>query len=197
MKRLIYICLAFLSFQALGQEFDKNLTAARTSYSSGDLENTRFAMEQMLRDLDMAIGKEVLKMLPTSVANLPANEKEDNVSGGGAIGGLFVHRSFGADPKRASIDVINNSPMINSLQAILTMPMMGAMGDPNQKQVKVQGYKSLLNKTVNSETGKTAYELQIPMNNTLITVHIDDTSESEIMAAANTLPLSKIATLAQ
>jgi hypothetical protein len=197
MKRLIYISLAILSFQAAGQDFDKNLTAARSSYGSGDLENTRFAMEQMLRDLDMAIGNEVLKMLPTTVATLAANEKEDNLSGGGGMGGLFVHRSYGADPRRANIEVINNSPMINSLQAILTMPMMGAMSDPNQKQVKIQGYKSLLNKTVNSETGKTAYDLQIPMNNTLITVHIDDTNEAEITAAANALPLSKIATLAQ
>jgi hypothetical protein len=197
MKRVLYICLTVLSLAAVGQDFDKNLTAARTSYSSGDLENARFSMEQMLRDLDVAIGKEILKMLPTTMANLNVNEKEDNLSGGGGSG-LFVHRGYGADPKRASIEIINNSPLINSLNAMLNMPLIGGMmHDENQKQIKVQGYKSLLNRHINTETGKTNYELQIPMNNTLITIHIDDTNEQEITQAGNSLPLSKIATLAQ
>jgi len=39
--------------------------------------------------------------------------------------------------------------------------------------------------------------LQIPMNNTLVTVKIADTNEAEITQAANSLPLSKIVTLAQ
>ena len=197
MKRVVYIFFTFLAMNTFAQDFDKNLTAARTSYGSGDLENARFSMEQMLRDLDMAIGKEILKLLPTTVATLKANEKEDNLSGGGGSG-LFVHRSFGADPKRASIEIINNSPMINSLNTILSMPMIGGMmRDENQKQIKVQGYKSLLNRNLNSETGKTSYDLQIPMNNTLVTLKIDDTSEAEITQAANALPLSKIAAMAQ
>jgi len=197
MKRLLYIFLSLLSLTSFGQDFDKNLTAARTAYGSGDLENARFSMEQMLRDLDMAIGKEILKLLPTTVASLKANDKEDNLSGGGGSG-LFVHRSYGVDPKRASIEIINNSPMINSLNTLMSMPLIGGMmHDENQKQIKVQGYKSMLNRNLNSETGKTNYELQIPMNNTLVTLKIDDTNEAEITQAANALPLSKIATMAQ
>src|SRR5689334_9503031 len=155
MKRVLYIFLSLLSLTSFGQDFDKNLTAARTSYGSGNLGDARFSMEQMLRDLDMAIGKEILALLPTTVVNLKANDKEDNLSGGGGSG-LFVHRTYGMDPKTASIEIINNSPMITSLNAILTMPMIGGMmRDENQKQIKVQGYKSLLNRHVNSDTGKT------------------------------------------
>ena len=184
---------------AAAQEFDKNLASARSSYGSGDLENARFAMEQLLRDLDIAIGKEILKILPTQVSALKLNEKEDNLTGGaGYGGGLFVHRSYGASPKTASIEVINNSPLLNSIQAILTMPVLGGMArDENQKQIKVQGYKSLLNRTVNSETAKTDYELQIPMNNTLVTVRMDDTNEAEITSVANSIQLQKIAQIAQ
>ena len=88
--------------------------------------------------------------------------------------------------------------MINSLNAILSMPVIGGMmRDENQKMVKIQGYKSILTKQVNSETGKTNYELQIPMNNTLVTVKMDDSNEGEITAAANTIPLSKIVQMAQ
>lgn len=188
-----------ISFTAAAQDFDKNIATARTSYSSGDLENARFAMEQMLRDLDMAIGKEILKLLPTQVGTLKVNEKDDNLTGGaGYGGGLYVHRSYGLSPKGAQLEIINNSPLINSIQSILTMPVLGGMmRDENQKQIKVQGYKSLLTKNVNSETAKTSYELQIPMNNTLVTLKMDDSNEQEITAAANSIPLAKIVAIAQ
>jgi hypothetical protein len=88
--------------------------------------------------------------------------------------------------------------MITSINAILSMPMLsGMMRDENQKQIKVQGYKSLLNKSINSETGKINYELQIPMNNTLVTLKANDITEGEITAWGNSIPLTKIQQLAQ
>lgn len=199
MKKLT-ILIIFLSagVVTLAQEFDKNIATALSSYSSGNLQDSRFAMEQALRDLDMAIGKEILKVLPAKMGALAAVEKEDNVTGTGNYVGLYVQRYYGADPKRGSVEIINNSPMINSLNAILSMPVIGGMmRDENQKMVKIQGYKSILNKQVNSDTGKTNYELQIPMNNTLVTLKMDDSNESEITAAANTIPLAKIVQMAQ
>lgn len=193
---LIYI----LSSTALvwAQDFDKNLTAARSSYSSGDLENTRFAIEQMLGNLDILIGKEILKTLPVKMGTLAYNEKKDNVTGTGTGAGLFVHRDYGTYPKSANLEIINNSPLITSINAILSIPMMGAMmRDENQKVIKVQGYKSLLNKSVNAETGKTGYELQIPVNNTLVTLKLDDTTEGDITTLGSTLPLAKIIQLGQ
>jgi len=197
-KFTLLVLILSAGFVTLAQEFDKNIATARASYSSGNLQDSRFAMEQALRDLDIAIGKEILKVLPPKLGALAAVEKEDNVTGSGSFVGLYVQRNYGVAPKTGAIEIINNSPMINSLNAILSMPVIGGMmRDENQKMVKVQGYKSILNKQVNSETGKTNYELQIPMNNTLLTVKMDDSSEGEITAAANTIPLSKIVQMAQ
>jgi hypothetical protein len=192
------IALVFASQVVMAQEFDKNISTARSSYASGNLQDSRFAMEQMLRDLDMAIGKEVLKLLPTKVGSLAVNEKEDNVTGSGGYVGLYVNRHYGTDSKRASIEIINNSPLITSLNAILSMPVIGGMmRDENQKIVRIQGYKSILNKLVNADTGKTNYELQIPMNNTLLTLKIEDSTESEVTTAANAIQLAKIVQMAQ
>jgi len=197
-KFTLLVLILSADFVTLAQEFDKNIATARASYSSGNLQDSRFAMEQALRDLDIAIGKEILKVLPPKLGALAAVEKEDNVTGSGSFVGLYVQRNYGVAPKTGAIEIINNSPMINSLNAILSMPVIGGMmRDENQKMVKIQGYKSILNKQVNSETGKTNYELQIPMNNTLLTVKMDDSSEGEITAAANTIPLSKIVQMAQ
>lgn len=71
------------------------------------------------------------------------------------------------------------------------------MTNENQKVLKVQGYKSILNKDVNTETGKTNYQLQIPMNNTLLTVKMDDSTEGEITGVASSLALAKIVQIAQ
>ena len=201
MKRISLIIVALVVTQTLShaQEFDKQLAAAKSSYSVGKLEDARFAMEQMLRELDVAIGKEIMKQLPTKLGALNYNANEDNVTGGTAGGlGLMVHRSYGASPKGGNIEVIKNSPLITSLNTILSTPILGGMmTNENQKQIKVQGYKSVLTKNVNSETGKTDYELQIPMNNTLVTLKMDDTSEGDITSAANAIPLAKIAQMAQ
>jgi len=200
MKNLLSFLAALSMITGISaQDFDKNLATARSSYSAGDLENARFAMEGLMRDLDIVIGKEILKLLPSKAGALSVNLKDDNVTGGGGtMTGLFVHRSFGVTPKSASIEIINNSPMINSIQSILTMPMIGGMmQDENQKVIKIQGYKSLLQRSVDSETSKTDYELQIPFNNTLLTVKMDDTTEAEITGIANSIPIPKIAEIAQ
>ncbi|MFN6090280.1 MAG: hypothetical protein ACK47E_16155 [Cyclobacteriaceae bacterium] len=199
MKKGLLAILIWLPLLSGAQDFAKNLTTARSSYSAGRLEDTRFALEQMLVDLDIVIGKEIIKLLPTKVASLNYNAKEDNVTGGsGTVTGLFVERRYGAETKTATINVFNNSPEMSSINTILSMPLIGGMmRDENQKVIKIQGYKSLLNKIVDSDTGKTNYELQVQMNNTLLTVKMDDTSEQEIAAVANGLQLSKIAQLAQ
>lgn len=195
MKR-ISLLLVVVSMVSVGfaQDFTKNVSTARSAYAAGKLQDSRFAMEQMLRDLDIEIGKEILKLLPTKVGTRNANTASDNVNGTSGFTGLFVERHYGTDQNNASIEIINNSPLINSIGLILAAPMMH---DQNQKVIKVQGYKALLTKNQNTETGKTGYELQIPMNNTLITVRITETTETEITAAANTIPLAKIAEKAE
>lgn len=182
------------------QDFDKNIATAKSSYAAGNLEDARFAMEQLLNDVDAAIGKEILKMLPAQMGPLKTNAKDDNVSGSsaGITTGLYVHRTYGLDPKTAALEIINNSPLMNSIGMILNTPLMGSMmKNENQKTLKIQGYKSLLTKNLDSDTGKTSYELQIPMNNTLVTLKVDDTNEAEITGFANAIPLAKIAQIAQ
>jgi hypothetical protein len=198
MKNISLLALLLLiSATTYAQEFAKNLTDARSSYSSKNLTDARFAMEQMLRDLDAAIGKEILKVLPEKMDAMGAVSKEDNVTGSGNATGLFVHRTYGAAQKKANIDVVNNSPLINSLSALLSMPFVGVGKDANQKIVKVQGYKAILTKKENTDTGKTGYDLQVPMNNTLLTFSMDEAAEADVLRLANTIPMAKIAQMAQ
>ena len=67
----------------------------------------------------------------------------------------------------------------------------------HKKVVKVQGYKGVLQKSVDTETNKTNYTLQLPLNSTLITLVGNDVAEADILRWANTIPLPQIAKLIQ
>ena len=196
--RNIFTIIAFAyAITSFGQDFNAHVAEAKSSYSSGDLENTRFNLEQALQELDIIIGKEILKQLPTQLGSLKFNEADDNVTSGSGMGtGLFVHRSYGVEMNTGRIDVINNSPLIASLNAMLSIPFVGNSGDGTQKVIKVQGYKAVMNKNANEQTGKVGYTIQIPVNNTLYTVEMDETSESEIQSIANSIPIAKITQMA-
>lgn len=194
------LTLLFITAQlnfAFAQDFSKNLTTARSSYSSGSLEDARFAMQQMLNDIDVLVGKEMLKILPAKFDALAVNAKNDNVTANTGVAGVMIHRDYGTEPKNATLDVMGNSPLIASLNAILSIPFIGNSGDGTQKVVKVQGYKGVLQKSVDSETSKTNYTLQIPLNSTLITLVGNDVAEADILRWANTIPLPEIAKLIQ
>jgi hypothetical protein len=191
------LVLTLMTSLAFGQDFSKNLGAARTAYAAGDLSNSRFAMEQLLRELDGAIAREILKLLPTKMDALAANLKEDNTTATGNGLGLYVQRSYGTGAKTATVDVVNNSPLITSLNALLAIPFVANAGDGSQKVVRIQGYKAVLHKNQNTDTGKTDYDLQIPLQNTLVTFKLDDSKEADLLRLAGTLPLEKIAAIAK
>jgi hypothetical protein len=189
---LLYLCASL----AFGQDFNKNLVAARSAYAAGNLSSSRFAMEAMLREVDAAIAKEILKVLPIKMAALPANIKADNTTATGNSLGLFVQRSYGTGNKTATVDVVSNSPLITSLNALLAIPFVANAGDGSQKVVRIQGYKAILHKN-QSGNGLLGYDLQVPLQNTLVTFKMDDIKEADMLQLADTLPLEKIATIAR
>jgi hypothetical protein len=198
MRKIIIILLSVsLPAFLFAQDFNKNLADAKSSYAAGKLEDSRFAMEQMMQELDITMGKEVLKMLPAKLESLNANTANDNVAGTHGFLGVNIHREYGTAGKKADIDMITNSPLIASINTILAIPFVGNSSDGSQKRVKIEGYKGLLQKNTNTETNKTSYELQLPFNSTLLTLKMDNAEEAEISKMAAQIPVEKIAKMLQ
>jgi hypothetical protein len=198
MKNIYYLfILLSLSTASIAQDFNKNVAAARNSYAAGNLEEARFAMQQMLNDLDMAIGREVLKMLPAKMGSFSSNAANDNVTANTGLTGVVIRREYGTGEKILNLDLMSNSPLVASINAILSIPFMGNSGDGTQKVIRIDGYKGMLQKTVDEETKKTDYTLQVPIGSTLLTFTAPDTSEEEVIRMANTIPLSQITKLVQ
>lgn len=175
------------------------MATAKASYKSGKLEDAHFALQQTLQALDITIGKEVLKLFPEKMGTLPVNAKDDNVAGNVSFVGATIHRSYGAEPQKAEVEIVSNSPMIGTLNAFLTSPLLAGLGsDGKSKVLKIQGYKARLTKEENTaDPSKLSYRLEMPMSNALITLQANNTTQAEVLAMANTIPFDKIAKLIQ
>jgi hypothetical protein len=199
MKKLFILSiLVVLAGVAKAQDFKKDVVAAKTAYNAGKLEDAHFALQQMLVQMDITIGKEVLKLLPEKMDTLKVNANEDNVNGNVSFVGATIHRSYGMGPKKTEVEIVNNSPLLGTLNAFLTSPFLAKMGgDGNSKVLKVQGYKGRLTKEQNMDANTASYKLEIPLSNALITIDAKNSSENEIVTFANSLPMDKIAKLIQ
>lgn len=185
-----------MALQVTAQDAMTPLNEAKSAYQSGNLDDTRFALQQALSAIDQAVGKDILELLPPSMSGMDYIKDEDNVIGTNmGFAGLFVNRTYGQGPQNAKVEIIGDSPMMAGLNAMLAMPAMLTSGDPNQKRIKVDGYKSIMN-IDKDEAGNTSYSVQIPVNSTLITFTCDGYSETQVMGMLNTIPISHIARLA-
>jgi len=197
MKKLTILIVALLPFAAYAQDFNKDLASARTAYSGGKLEDARFAMQQMLNDIDVLVGKEIIKILPAKMDALVSNPKEDQVTANTGIAGAQVQRTYGTGTKNATVDIMSNSPLIGSVNAILSIPFVGNSGDGTQKVVKVQGYKGILQKSTDTETNKENFTLQVPLSSALLTFTVNESNEADVLRLANTIPVTQIAKMVQ
>ena len=120
----------------------------------------------------------------------------DNVYANAGFIGTTIHRSYGTT-RKADLSIISNSPLVATINAFLNTPMLGGMmSDGTTKMVKVQGYKSQLQKEANSD-GTNNYTISLPLGSSLVTFKVDKTTDTEILGFANTLPLEAIAKLIQ
>jgi hypothetical protein len=182
---------------AMSQEVDQQLNTARSSYTSGDLENTRFALQEALNGVNQAIGNEILTQLPATLGSMKANMAADNVSGANTgISGLYVHRAYQAEKQDATFEIIGDSPLLAGINSLLTMSAF-VSSDPNQKRIKVDNYKALLTRSEDEE-GKVSYSIQLPFGSSLLTFNCNGiSSENEVIALVNSLPVSEIIEIAK
>lgn len=180
----------------IAQDANAKLSAASSAYDSKNLDDARFALQEALNEINMLIGKDILKALPSKMNDMACNTKDDAVSGAAGFAGLSITRTYGAEPKTARIEILGDSPLLSSLNVLLSMPMM--MGsDPNQKRIKVGAYKGLLQKETSDNT-VTGYTVQLPLNQTLLTFKVDGAfSENEVMSMAQSIPVDQIAKVSQ
>jgi hypothetical protein len=193
---ITFIAVIAFTVTCFAQDFSKAMAAAKVSYSAGKLEDTHFALQQAMQEVDLTIGKEVLKLLPPKIDVMESNAKQDNVASNVGYVGATIQRAYENGGRKSDIIIICNSPLISMINTILNTPFLGGMmGDGKTKTVKVQGYKGRLEKQPGSTSDKNSYELQIPLGSALFTFRADDCTDTQILQYADTIPLQQIAKL--
>jgi hypothetical protein len=177
-------------------EFGKKMAEAKTAFAANKLSDARFAMQQMMQEIDMLMGKSILKLLPGTLDNTAANAANERVTGGSGFVGVVVHKDYGMqkDEPLISVEVISNSPVLVGLNALLSMPML-ASGD-GRKVVKVSGYKALVEQN-KDEVNPGGHNLQLAVGNVLIAITHKTATADGIVKLAETIPVAEIAKLAQ
>lgn len=195
MKKIFIILIINSLYTTLAaQEVTKQLGDARQAYTSGNLQESRFALQQALHEIDMSIGAEILKILPATLGNMELDPSSDNVSSVGSAG-IFITRRYNAGEGKedSSVEIISDSPMLAGINAILALPMFAS--DPNQKRIRVSGYRALMTKS-EDETGTISWSIQVPMGSTLLTFNCNGLNdERKVTDLVNTLKLEEIAKL--
>jgi hypothetical protein len=194
---LLMILPAIGLFGVAAQEVDKRLDEAQSAYQSGNLEATRFALQQAMNEIDLAIGREILQLLPAKMGNMGFKESDDQV-GSASMGfaGLYVNRSYTSDENTSvKVQLIADSPLLAGVNTILSLPILGL--DPNQKRIRVGNYRSLLQKSEGSD-GQVSWDIQVPFGSSLLTINYKGISEENaVVEMANTLPVDQISRLVQ
>ena len=195
---ITFIAIIGFATTGLAQDFTKAMANAKAAYSAGKLEETHFALQQAMQEVDLIIGKEVLKLLPPKMDVMEVIAKDDNVASNVGYVGATIHRVYEKAGRKADISIISNSPLVAMMNTVLNTPLLGGMmNDGKTKTVKVQGYKARLEKQPGSANDKNDYELQIPLGSALITFKVDDCTDTQMLALAETIPLQQIAKLIQ
>jgi len=196
----IFLAIAIIALPILilqAQDMDTRLNTARTEYKSGNLESARFELQQALTEINHAIGRDILALLPDKLAGMEKIEEQDNVTGINTMfAGLFVNRYYQGEDRSASVEIMSDSPMIGSLSIILNMPNF-MVSDPNQKRIRVDGQRALLTKST-GENEQTRYEVQMIFGSTLFSLNCNGIdSENEVTAMLDKIPFKEIMKVAQ
>jgi len=194
----LLILALFMGINSKAQDVEQRLDEAKSAYSSGDLENARFALQEALNEINKAIGKEILEKLPTSIGGMETVENSDNVTGTNmGFAGLYVNRDYKDENRDAEFQIISDSPLMGSISALLGMSVFMA-ADPNQKRIKVDGYKALMTRSENEDGSTASREVQLPFSNSLLTFLVNgDVSEKEMESMMNEIPVGDIIKTAQ
>ena len=200
MKKLLFstiILILFSGMNMLGQDVQARLDAAKSAYQSGNLEDARFELQEALNEINQVIGQKILEVLPAEMGGMAVDSAGDEITGTAAgYAGLYVTREYLEGNNNASVQIVADSPMLASINALMALPAFVST-DENQKRVKVSGYKSLMTKD-SDDQGNTSYDIQVPVSNLLLTFsYSGPADEDEVVEMANTIPVDEVVKLAQ
>ncbi|HEX6913605.1 MAG TPA: hypothetical protein VF145_00100 [Chitinophagaceae bacterium] len=168
------------------------LTDAETAHAAKNYSDARFSLQQALQGIEIQLGREILKKLPATVSQLPADTTQDKVmSTQWGWNNMSIQRVYRQEDKQLTVTIGNNSMysgVVNYYFANASMIEANA-DQQNVKQVRVKGNKALIQYDENK-----GYTLMVQLGQSSLIVWecINFANEQEVMAAANLFDIESI-----
>ena len=174
-------------------DVNEQIADAEQSHGAAKYSDARYSLQQALVGIEIQLGREMLKTLPSPVAGLEKDTTQDKVvSAQWGWSNLTIQRVYTDNKDKQLTVTISNNGMYSGF---VTMYFNNAYGvqanadNQNMKQVKVKGNKAII-----QYDDSKGYTLIVPIGQASMIVWeaINFTDETEVMNAANTFDIDGI-----
>ncbi|WP_153800826.1 hypothetical protein [Foetidibacter luteolus] len=168
------------------------ITDAEKAHTEGNFSDARYAIQQALLGVEIQIGREILASLPATINGMAKDTMENRVvSTQWGWSNLTIQSAYKkGEDQQLNISIGNNSFYSGLVNVYFNNTYIQGNGEQqNVKQVKVKGYKSL----IQFDESK-GYTLLVPLGQTSLIAFecINFANEQEVMTAASAFDIDGI-----
>ena len=173
-------------------DVNQNLTDADAAFKKSQFGDARYSVQQAMLGVELLIGRQIIKGLPPTIANLPADTTQDKVtSTGSGWAGLTMQRTYHQNDKRFDVTVANNAIWMAALNMYFTNGGYAQQTNEKQnwKQIRFKNYKAIIEFDQSS-----GYKLSVPLGQSSLVMldGVNFATEAEFMTACNQVEIDPI-----
>ena len=163
---------------ASADEIIEQIQQAIELYQAGDFAGAAGELEFAAAQIRQLRAGELSGALPEPLAGWTADDVETAAMGAAMFGGgTSASRSYSQDSANVDVQILTDSPMLQSLAMMLNNPMI--LSGSGQKLVRVEGNKAAL-----EWDGDSGAVNVVVMGSVLVTVSGNDCTEDDLMGYA-------------
>ncbi|MDD5393106.1 MAG: hypothetical protein PHE17_08825 [Thiothrix sp.] len=176
------LCLA-LSASAWADDASDAIDKAAALYKEGKTQQAIAQLELATQFIRQQRAEAMQQVLPEPLDGWAAEEATSSSAGSAMLGGgSTIKRTYSKDDKNLSIEIMADSPMMQSMMAIFTNPMFGAAAQGGKVQM-INGQQAIL-----KDNG-----LMMVVDNTfMIQINAEKGMDADLIAYANAIDLKKL-----
>ena len=207
MNPIFSLILAFTFFYvtvSAQSQAETYIEEAKGYLAAKNYAQARLSLQDAINEINNMSGGQVSEALPAEINGLKADDNTSSTGGVGMMGGgMAISKSYRHPSKPendAEVVILANAPMLSAMNMYLTNPSMMGTG---YKSVRIGTTRAILKSEMQDYYGENdttkkirSTEIQIPLNQTLITINAHGfATEQEELAFATKLDIDNLKSL--
>jgi hypothetical protein len=183
-KRLTALLITTIagSFFLYADEVTDTINEALSAYEKGDTVQATEDLNYALELIRQQKGNRLKSFLPEPLSGWKAGEVETESMGAAMMGGgMMLHRNYHKDNAEIAIEIVTDSPLIQSMSMMFSNPMFAA-----GKLKRIHKQKAIIEYNANQHAGKLSMMVD---NRILITIKGRNVSENDLIAYAKAIDI--------